>query len=244
LTYHCPSDAQYFEQLEAPLFLGIPPPSAPLDAPPFPEPCLNLLQHQPSLDHLQHLPTPDHLQHLPALDLIQHQSSPGLFQNQPSLSPIQQELPSLSPSLFRHQWSLDLIQAPTYATAQANHTSDLTSDARSQSESQTPAGSTTSHRRQRPANDSKGMKPTSLSYYRSTAVYAPLAEAKDYFAATAFSSGHFFYHQRSHHLETFRTYARDAVALAAKAHSSTCSNLYCYFHHRCSIISVLITSFS
>jgi hypothetical protein len=102
-------------------------------------------------------------------------------------------------------------------------TSDLASDALSQSESlsQTPGGSTsTSMRARDSANNPIGRKPTSLSYYRSTDVHAPLTEAKESFAATAFASGCFFYHQRSPHLDTFQTYARDAIALAADAYGS------------------------
>jgi hypothetical protein len=75
-------------------------------------------------------------------------------------------------------------------------------------------------------------------------MYAPLAEAKDSFAATAFGSGCFFYHQRSHYLETFQTYARDAVAFAAIAHNSEHPNLPCYFYYLYFIIARLITSFS
>ena len=102
---------------------------------------------------------------------------------------------------------------------------DHVSDSRSQSESQqqTPGGSTSGQRQQR--QDSSGnprrSKPTSLSFYRSTDLYVPLSEAQDSFAATAFASGYFFYHTRSLYLENFRTFARDAIALAASAHNST-----------------------
>jgi len=69
-----------------------------------------------------------------------------------------------------------------------NPTSDRTSDACSQSESQTPGGSTTS-RHQHSTENTRRKKPTTLSYYQSTEVHAPLAEAKESFAATSFASG-------------------------------------------------------
>ena len=115
---------------------------------------------------------------------------------------------------------------PEYCTSlHINSASDLTSDVYSQSESQpqTPGGSTTGRRFQHHSADNLGPRkknPTSLSYYRSTEAHAPLAEAKESFAATAFASGCFFYHQRSPHIEIFQTYARDAIALANDAHSS------------------------
>jgi hypothetical protein len=51
-------------------------------------------------------------------------------------------------------------------------------------------------------------------------VHAPLAAAKELFAAAAFSSGCFFYHRRSRYIEAFRTYARDSVAQASRDHDS------------------------
>lgn len=109
-----------------------------------------------------------------------------------------------------------------------NPTSDRTSDACSQSESQTPGGSTTS-RHQHSTENTRRKKPTTLSYYQSTEVHAPLAEARESFAATSFASGCFFYHQRSRYIETFQTYARDAIAQAATAHGSKYFNLYYYY---------------
>jgi hypothetical protein len=126
----------------------------------------------------------------------------------------------------------------TFINSAAN-LSDLTSDAvttqsDSQLESQTPGGSTTSLRRFSTTssnNTRKKLKPTSLSFYRSTEVYLPLFEAKEFFAATAFASGCFFFHLRSRHLDTFKTYARDAIAQAASSHNSKClSNLYHGYH--------------
>src|ERR1700678_2649872 len=111
-----------------------------------------------------------------------------------------------------------------------NPTSDRTSDACSQTESQTPGGSTTS-RHQHSTGNTRRKKPTTLSYYQSTEVHAPLAEAKESFAATSFASGCFFYHQRSRYIETFQTYARDAIAQAATAHGS--KYLHLYYYYRC-----------
>lgn len=133
---------------------------------------------------------------------------------------------------------IDLLDAQTYEglalppfpTLSAPHSllfnsaSDPTSDAYSQleSESQTPGGSTTSVRQQRSraTDNPRGQKPTSLSYYRSTEVHAPLAQAKEYFSATSFGSGYFFYHRRSPYADIFQTYARDAIAQAANACNS------------------------
>lgn len=84
-----------------------------------------------------------------------------------------------------------------------------------------------------PNDARRGKKPTSLSYYRSTEAHAPLAEAKESFAATAFGSGCFFYHQRSQYVETFQTYARDAIAQAADLHNSKPLDLHqlqCHLH--------------
>lgn len=114
------------------------------------------------------------------------------------------------------------------------------SECQSQSQSQTPGGSAAGRRQQNPTdNPRRPTKPMSLSYYRSTEVHAPLSEAKESFAATAFASGCFFYHRRSHYTETFKTFARDAIAQAANAHNSKSFNLY-YYH----FIIVLITIFS
>jgi hypothetical protein len=85
------------------------------------------------------------------------------------------------------------------------------------SQSQTPGGSTTGRRQRHSADNPRGKKPTSLSYYRYTEVHAPLTEVKESFAATAFSSGFLFYHQNSHHRKTFKMYARDAIGQAANA---------------------------
>jgi hypothetical protein len=120
---------------------------------------------------------------------------------------------------------------PEYCTSlYINSASDLTSDVYSQSESQTPGGSTTGRFQHHSADNPRRKNPTSLSYYRSTEAHAPLAEAKESFTATAFASGCFFYHQCSPYIETFQTYARDAIALANDAHNSKGFGLYHYYH--------------
>jgi hypothetical protein len=48
--------------------------------------------------------------------------------------------------------------------------------------------------------------------YQGTEVYEALIYARNSFTATAFSTGLFFYHKSSPHLEVFKTFARDAVA--------------------------------
>ena len=105
------------------------------------------------------------------------------------------------------------------------------SDALSQSksQSQTPGGSTTSCCQQHSTDNVRRIKPTTLSYYQSTEVHAPLAEAKESFAATAFASGFFFYHLRSPYIEIFQTYAWDAIAQAADKYNSKCFNIYWYY---------------
>lgn len=122
------------------------------------------------------------------------------------------------PNLNHHHLSLLRI----------NSASDLTSDNLSQSDSgsqsQTPGGSTTG--RHHLTNNSRRNKPTSLSHYKFTEWHAPLAEAKESFAAMAFASGCYFYHQRSLYIDTFQTYARDAIAQAANAYQSKRFNLF------------------
>lgn len=108
------------------------------------------------------------------------------------------------------------------------HTSDVCSQ--SEGLSETPGGSiTSSHYERRSIDNPRKKKPTSLSYYRSTEAHAPLTEAKESFAATAFSSGCFFFHQQSCYISEFKTYARDAIAQAANSHNSKCFNFY-YYH--------------
>lgn len=141
-----------------------------------------------------------------------------------------------------HFLGIPQLSASLLTSLPINSASDRTSDVRSQSESQsqTPGGSTSSrHRQQHTTDNPRRTKATSLSHYKNTEIHAPLLEAKELFSATAFASGCFFYHQHSPYIEAFQTYARDAIAQAANAHESKCINLYTI-----TIIITLITIFS
>ena len=135
--------------------------------------------------------------------------------------------PSLNVLHYHPDYHINSASNPTSAT-----------HSQSESQSQTPGGSTTGRHQRHSADNPRRTNPTSLSHYQSTEVYLPLVFARESFAAAAFASGYFFYHLRSPHITAFKTLAHDVVAEAAGKHRST------FISITKTIIIALITIFS
>lgn len=89
---------------------------------------------------------------------------------------------------------------------------------------------TTNPRRQRTKNP-KQIRPA-LRDYQGTDEHDILVVAKESFTATAFSTGLFFYHKHSCHLNQFRTMSRDVFTYAAQQ-KGRCKSFKLHYHYYC-----------
>ena len=89
--------------------------------------------------------------------------------------------------------------------------------------------STINLRRQHP-NNSKQTR-LALKDFQGTDAYSTLVLAKETFIATAFSTGLFFHHRSSPHIQIFRMMARDLITKAAE--ETQCKSFSFYYHYHC-----------